>query len=485
MPHPSVGCKHHIISRSLILTAFILLNLCGSTQAAEENQKASGQQAEITLVRLSFTTETRGASESVEINGKRLPDYRPTIIQVFPSTGIVMDEQGHVLTLLGYRWVDMGTKDPRVDIFTSEGQKYRGKLVGVDQSLGVAVVKAVEGKLKKTPLCVRCEIRDGITVVTPVVEATGFQQFEEAQIMSVASLTGAAEGSGWVVTVNRPLPGVGEPILNTDHRVLGFVASQRPSPDDPMGIRTIVYPMSQLMNLAEQIVQAGGDICTGWLGIYLEDYRSSSQSGVLVTQVQEDSPAQRAGIAAQDVLLKWNGKQIQDAMHFIQLAQNSKIGSRVALEVLRQGKLQYLSAVIEARKPSETPGKFVFNFPGVVSVHGQGNAPDGGLDLPLPRLGIETVELTPQLADFLQIPGQTGLLVLKVDQRAAGNQAGVLVGDVIVAVDGERIFDPRVFASHIQSRGWGGRLMLKLLRKGAERTAIIHLPKSPSRNPDK
>jgi serine protease Do len=462
-------------SRFLTLGALLALSVC-SAVAGEEEQKGSKEQAEFTLVRLNITTESRGSSESVEINGKRIADYRPTIIQVFPSSGVVIDEQGHVLTFLGYRWVDIQSPSPRIDIFTSEGQKYKGKLIGIDQSMGVAVVLALEGKLKKTPICVRCEIRDGTTVVTPIVEGGVFQQFKTAQILSVGPLTNAAEQGSLVVTVNQALPGVGEPILNTDHHVLGFVASQKPSSDDPMGVRSVVYLMSQLLNSAEKIIQTGGDIRTGWLGVYLAGDRLPSRKGVMITQIEEDSPAQRAGLIPQDILVKCNGKEILDARQFIQLVQNTSIGSRISLEVLRQGKPFELSTLIEARKPSEAPGKFVFNFPGTISIPGQGG-------VPLPRIGIETTPLTPELADALHMPGQTGLLVLKVSESLAASQAGVLDGDVIVSADGEKISDPQSFASHIRLRGWGGRLVLKLLRKGVERTAIIHLPKSSSRKP--
>jgi len=470
--------------RSRFLTLAVLLAFSvGSAQAAEEEQKGSKEQAEVTLVRLNIIIESRGASESIEINGKRIADYRPTIIQVFPSTGVVMDEQGHVLTFLGYRWVDIQSPNPRIDIFTNEGQKYKGKLIGIDQNMGVAVVLALEGKLKKTPICVRCEIRDGTTVVTPIVEGGAFQQFKTAQILSVGSLTNAADQGSLVVTINQPLLGVGEPILNTDHFVLGFVASQQPSSDDPMGVRTIVYLMSQLLNSAEKIIQAGGDIRTGWLGVYVADDSLPLGKGVMITQIQEDSPAQRAGLIPQDTLLKWNGKEILDARQFIQLVQNTSIGSRVSLEVLRQGKPLALSALIEARKPSEAPGKFVFNFPGMISIPGQEGIPDKGAEVPLPRIGIETTPLTPELADALHMPGQTGLLVLKVSESMAASQAGVLDGDVIISADGATISDPQSFASHIRLRGWGGRLVLKLLRKGIKRTVIIHLPKSTSRKP--
>jgi serine protease Do len=445
----------------------------GVAFGADEQNKGPKDQAEITLVRLNITTETRGAVESVEIYGKRVPNYRPTIIQVFPSTGVVIDEQGHVLTFLGYRWVDIQSPNPRIDIFTNEGQKYKGKLIGIDQSMGTAVVLALEGKLKKTPICQSCEIRDGTTIVTPVIGGSGFQQFKSVQIVSAGSLADPTEQGSLTLTMNQPIPGVGEPILNTDHHVLGFVASQKPTNDDPMGVRTVVYPMSQLLNSAEKILQLGGNIRTGWLGVYLMDPLSPSGKGVVVKQIDEDSPAQRAGLNPKDTILKWNGTEIQGATQFIQLVQNTSIGSRVSLEVLRQGKLLRLPALIEARKPREaSKGNLIFKFP---------DTDEKDADVPFPKIGIETTPLTPELADALQMPGQSGLLVLKVIDKMAAAESGVLDGDVIISVDGETVLDPQVFASHIQSRGWGGRLIVKLLRKGLERSTVIHLPKPAAR----
>ncbi len=477
-----LSSNHVSIPRFLILAG--ILSICVSVvQAAEDDEKGSPEQAEVTLVRLNITTETQGARESVEINGVRIPDYRPRIIQVFPATGIVLDEQGHILTFLGYRWVDIRSPNPRIDIFTGEGLKHKGKLIGIDQSLGAAVVLSLDGSLKRTPICRLCEIRDGSTVVSPVVQGGEFQDFRSAQIVSVGSLTHEAERGSLVLTFNQPLPGVGEPILNAEHQVLGFIASQQPSGDDPAGVRTIVYPMSQLLSSADRIIQAGRDVCTGWLGVYLDNFRLPSGKGILIKQIQADSPAQRAGLAPQDVLVRLNGREIQDAKQFIQLVQNSSVGSKVTLDVLRQGKPITLAALIGSRTQHELPGKFILNFPEMLSVGGQAEAPETAADVPLPKIGIETTPLTPELADALHMPGHEGLLVLKVSEGMAAGQAGVLVGDLIVSVDGDKIMDPQVLYSHIQSRGSGGRILLRLIRKGAEHTIPILLPKHPSRRP--
>ena len=88
------------------------------------------------------------------------------------------------------------------------------------------------------------------------------------------------------------------------------------------------------------------------------------------------------------------------------------------------------------------------------------------------------MQLTPQLADALQAPGQTGLLVLNVEPKTSFGMAGVQVGDVIVSVDGQRLQNPQSFFSYLRMRSRGAHSMiLRLLRKGTERkTTILFSP---------
>ncbi len=460
----------------------LLATVIPGARAQEKDPKADRIEAEITLVRVNITTETRGEGETVVINDRRIPNYHPKIIEIFPSTGLVIDDKGHVLTFLGYRWVDIQARDRRIEIQTNVGRKLPGKMVGIDQSNGVAVIKAQEDGLAKTPLCLRCEIRDGDTVVIPILENQGPSQFTSAKIISVGTLNESPDG-GWEVTVNRRLPGIGEPLLDAEHRALGFVTSQDPSPQDPMGMQTVLFPMTQLLTSAEKIIRTGGDIRTGWLGVYLDYSPQKPSSGVRINSVLENSPAQKAGLAAEDILVKWNGTVIRDAMQFIRLVQDTQAGTKVDLEVMRRGKPANLTAMIENRKPEESQGTIIFKFPEEISLPSsrvEGEITYRKLPGPQtrgdrPRIGIDIVALTPQLAGYLQMPGQLGLLVSAVEAKMPAALAGVQVGDVILSVDGQRVLDPRAFSSYIQSRYWGNTISLKLLRKGTERSAAILL----------
>jgi S1-C subfamily serine protease len=127
------------------------------------------------------------------------------------------------------------------------------------------------------------------------------------------------------------------------------------------------------------------------------------------------------------------------------------------------------------RKPEDTRGRFVVSVPeladfqGQVEFENQSSTPAGA------QIGIEVVSLNPQLADYMKIPGQSGLLISRVEPKTAAERSGLQAGDVILSIEGRRILDPQTFSSYIQSRASGDTLSLRFLRKGVERSAVIPL----------
>jgi serine protease Do len=467
-----------------ILTLLVFLGVAAGRSAAQERAKKQATRDEdLSLVRVNITTETRGPAEPLVINGKRIPNYQPKIIHVFPSTGVVMDDSGHVLTFLGYRWVDLQQPDPRVDIITGKGDQFKGKLVGIDHVLGVAVVNALGGKLRRTMICRGCEIRGGDTVVAPVFESAGESQLLSAQILSVGQEMAASASGSWDITINRRLPGIGDALLDSQRRVLGFVASQQPSREDPMGMRTVAYPIAELLASAEKIIRTGGNIRNGWLGVYLDDSPVPGGIGVRIKSIKEDSPAQKAGLRQQDTVLKLNGEEVHDERQFIRLVQESPVGSKVSLDVQRGGKPLSLQASIQSRQMTEGPGKFVISFPNQMQ---QADSEEGFAPVlqnfeQADWAGIYIAPLTPQLADFFQIPGQSGVLVLNVDSRMPFSRAGVQAGDVILTVNGQVVDSPQTFFSRLKAYSHNTqRVMVKILRKGVERVMTIQSPLTPS-----
>jgi serine protease Do len=432
----------HTTHFARILAIYLLL---AGTPFAAENPQPQNLDEGPSLVRVNIISEIPGAKGMVIFNGKVLEDYTPILVRNFSSTGVVIDHNEHIMAFLGYRWIDLQSQDLRIEISTDANHHWHGKLIGIDQSNGVAVIKLLQGKLKMTPVCKECQVKDGAIVMAPFLRPSGTSQMKEARVVSVGTNSAESDRENWMFAMNSSFPDVSQPIFTRDGKVLGFVADR-----NPMDMEAFVYPIAPLLASAEKILKTGGDIRAGWLGVFLED----SPEGVFVQRVAPDSPAQFAGLNPGDGLIRFNGQKIQDARHFIQLVQDSSIGTRAKLEIVRQGNPLNLSAKIEERKPQPIEGKL-------------------SLNLPKPTIGLDTIVLTPDLADAMQMPGQTGLLVLDVVKDTPAERAGVLAGDVVIAMDDQPIFDVGSFASYWQTHGLGPQLVLKVLRKGAERNITV------------
>ena len=398
------------------------------------------------LVWVNIISEFRGPSGSVILNGKILHDYSPLIIQDFSSTGVVLDDNLHVMTFLSYRWIDIQSENPRIEISNRDGLKLPGKLIGIDQRNGVAVVIATEGKLKKTTVCETCESKDGASVLVPSARDASVARFGETRVAASGGRAGTLVPGALLAPYPQPFSDISLPVLNREFQVIGLMTGMDSSDAG------VVYPVKQLLDSAHQIIKADGSIRVGWLGIMLEDV----PAGVQVQGVEPNSPAQEAGLNPRDFLVRYNSLPVENALQFIGFIQNSAIGSSAKIDISRQGKPLSLTAKIKERQVQAAQNRLSLNSP-------------------RPRVGLDTTPLTPDLADTLQMPGQTGLLVTGVLPQTPAATAGVLEGDVITAMDGHPIFDIGSFASYWQSHGLGSRLVLTVLRKGTKRSISVIL----------
>ncbi len=138
-----------------------------------------------------------------------------------------------------------------------------------------------------------------------------------------------------------------------------------------------------------------------------------------------------------------------------------------------------LTARIEARRPQPEPGRFLFSFPDPAATQEAAAAEVGAF--PQAVLGIQTVSLTPKLAEMLNLREHRGILVADVELRKVRGRMELEVGDVILSVDGRPVESPAAFASHLRSRRPGAKVALKLIRGGEERLVTIQLPAAPPR----
>jgi serine protease Do len=188
-----------------------------------------------------------------------------------------------------------------------------------------------------------------------------------------------------------------------------------------------------------------------WLGVVLSDIdaakakelKLASENGVLVKEVREDSPAAKAGLAKDDVIVEFAGEKVRSAAHLRRLVRETVPDRNVTIVVSRAGQSKTLTAKLETRHQGPMPfgaaGPMTgekFNIP---VPPGAGVGEFNFKFFPGARLGISGDDLTPQLAEFFGVKQGKGVLVREVIVGSAAEKAGLKAGDVIVAVDGKEV----------------------------------------------
>ena len=239
----------------------------------------------------------------------------------------------------------------------------------------------------------------------------------------------------------------------------------------------------------------GGD---GFLGVYAENinrenmgrYHMNQVRGVGVTQIVKDSPAEKAGLRKDDVILRIDGENITSVRKLNRIVSELAPDQSVRISVSRGGSEQDVTATIGKRSNTSFAGDVFRGQPRIWKWEGnepkewkfegplfnRGELPNSG-DLTFMlgnsrRIGVSTMELTKQLADYFGIAGGKGVLVTAVTEDGPAAKAGVRAGDVITAVDGEAIDSPGDIARVI-NRKKEGDVTLTVVRNKAQQTIRV------------
>lgn len=217
------------------------------------------------------------------------------------------------------------------------------------------------------------------------------------------------------------------------------------------------------------------------LGVGLEDTEGDVR-GTKVRSVEDDSPAQKAGIKEGDVIVRFDGEAVRSASQLARLVGETPAGRSVAIEVTRGGATQKLSATlaegnrrvrvfsgdglpgmreldfempeweVEAPEPPSPPHApappHAPMAPRVPMPHAWSWKSDDGHDMVFrmrgggPRkLGIEYMEIGEQLAGYFKLGGKTGVLVSAVNADGPAGKAGMKAGDIVLKLGAEAIAD--------------------------------------------
>jgi serine protease Do len=243
-----------------------------------------------------------------------------------------------------------------------------------------------------------------------------------------------------------------------------------------IGINTAIYSPSGgsvgigfdiPSDLAKYVVgqlKAHGHVTWGWLGVAVQNVTPaiaksldlSSPQGALVAAVTPDSPAAKIGIEQGDVIVAAKGHPIKSVQDLPPIVAESQIGSKLPLEIVRNGKKMALQATV-GTMPSKLEAS---------AEQGQGSAAPHE-SAPASALGLHLAPLTSRMRSELQVPKDvTGVVVTRVASNSPASSLGIQPGDVIVSIDQKPAISPQTAAEELKQAAKRGNVLLLLNRHG-------------------
>ena len=376
------------------------------------------------------------------------------------GSGFVVSEDGYIVT---NNHVIEGADEILIEFFNGGGE-LPAVVIGTDPNTDIALLKVEsDDPLHYVPFGDSDIMRVGDWVMA-MGNPLGQGFSVSAGIISARNRELSGTYDDYIQTdaaINRG--NSGGPLFNMDGQVIG-VNTAILSPNG--GSIGIGFAMSSAVveRVIDQLKEFG-ETRRGWLGVRIQDLTDDiaeamgldSAKGALVTDVP-DGPAKEAGMQAQDIILSFDGINVEDTRDLVRQVGNAPVGKAVRVMVMRDGQTQTLKITLGRREDAvaqsdtdETP-----------------ETPDAPVQKTL--LGMELIELSDPLREELGLtPGDTGLVVRQLAEDTEAFEKGLRAGDVITEAGQQKVVTIADLEGRIEAANDGGRKsILLLVRRGGE-----------------
>lgn len=389
--------------------------------------------------------------------GRAMPGFSGPLHEEMKGlgSGFIIDPSGYVVT---NDHVIKQADD--ITVVLSDGSRYPAELKGRDEKTDLALLKiAADKPLPYVQFGDSDSIRPGDWVLA-VGNPFGLGGSVSAGIVSARGRNIHSGPFDDYIQIDAPINqgNSGGPLFGLDGRVVGVNTAIYSPSGGNVGIGFAI-PASEVRQVIAQL-KTRGTVERGWLGVQIqpvseevaESLAIPADKGALVAGVEKDSPAAKAGLKAGDLILRYDGKALQDFRDLPRLVADTKAGSRVEMRVLRQGRERDVRVTIGSMPQEET----------VVSA--QESPAEGGT----PQLGLEIAPVTAEAREKYGIPDDTkGVLVVGVRPGSPAAEAGIQAGSVVSMVDQTPVTTPAELAGQVKQAAEGGRpSVLLLVRTG-------------------
>jgi serine protease Do len=269
------------------------------------------------------------------------------------GSGFIIDKDGYIVT--NNHVIENADQ---IKVKLADEREFEAELVGRDPNTDLALIR-IKDASDLVPL--KLGNSDDLSVGSWVVAVGSPFGLEQTVTAGIVSAKGRALGSGpyddFIQTDASINPGnSGGPLLNMDGEVVGINTA---IVANGQGIGFAI-PISMAQGVVDQL-QAHGSVTRGWMGVSIQDlspelaeyYGIKDKKGVLVAQVFEGDPADKAGIKANDVIVEVDGKSIESSRELTKTIANIEVGKKTTITLLRDGKEKRVNVKIAKRGDAE------------------------------------------------------------------------------------------------------------------------------------
>lgn len=342
----------------------------------------------------------------------------------------------------------------QITVTLRDGRQLEAELIGTDPETDVAVIKIPSEDIVDIKIADSDELRVGDFVVA-IGNPFGLGQTVTSGIVSALSRSGLGiEGYEDFIQTDASInPGnSGGALVNLRGELVGINTALFSQGGGNIGIGFAI-PINLAMQITEQLLESG-KVQRGFLGISTQDltpilaeaFGLNQNKGAVITSVDDDSPAGKAGLQPGDILLKINGRDVKNASDVRNRFGLLAVGEQVVFDILRGGQSKKITTTVIAEKEKvSSPQATNERLEGVV----------------ISELG----------SDHPYFGKVEGIHVVDVQRGSPAWRSGLRKGDVITSVNRQSIKDVQMFLKKV-----GGKeepLLLRILRGNAAAFIVI------------
>lgn len=365
------------------------------------------------------------------------------------GSGVIIDSAGYILT---NNHVIADADDIQVRL--PDEREFIAKVVGKDRKTDLALIR-IQGA-GKLPVAIMGD-SDKAEVGSWVVAIGNPFGLDATVTAGIISAKGRIIGNGpydnFLQTDAAINPGnSGGPLFNLAGEVIGINTAIFSRSGGNMGIGFAI-PVNMAKTVLEQL-KSHGHVTRGWLGVRIQAVTQdlakalglNKRHGALVASVEANSPAQLAGVNAGDVIVRFDGHEVNSMNELPAIVAGTPVGKEVQMEVIRSGTPEKLTVVIAEMEDKSTNS--------VVSGKGETSS-----------FGATVRSLTTELRQQLELDEEIkGVVVTHVKTGSSAANAGLQVKDVITEINRQSVDGVNGFRKVMQEIKPGETVLILLLR---------------------